>query len=212
MKIDKKKLAAVLILIVLGAIGIYAYFDYQGNHFTSTIDARIDCKKVSILPMQSGKLISWTGNEGQEVIQNQKLGTIEAGSVVSSINVPMSGKLVQVGVNQGQIISASQTVAVVADMENIYISANIEETEINKIAEGQGVEIRLDAFPGKVYFGRVTKIGEAAISVFSVMSSSNSNGNYTKITQLIPIKITFAEKYSDPFKLGMNAEIKIHLK
>lgn len=212
MKIDRKKLAAVLILIVLGAATIIAYFNYQENHFVSTIDARIDCKKVSILPMQSGRLISWSGNEGQDVLQNEKLGTIEAGSAVSSIIAPMSGRLVQVGVTEGQILSASQTVAVVADMDNVYITANIEETKINKIYEGQGVEIRLDAFPGKIYFGRVTKIGEAATSVFSVMSSSNSNGNYTKITQLIPIKIEFIENYDDQFKLGMNAEIKIHLK
>lgn len=212
MKIDKKKLAAVLIVIILGAIAIIAYFKYQDSHFVSTIDARIDCKKVSILPMQSGRLISWSGNEGQDVLQNQKLGTIEAGNAVSSISVPMSGKLVQVGVTEGQILSASQTVAVVADMTNVYVSANIEETKINKINEGQGVEIHLDAFPGKIYFGRVTKIGEAATSVFSVMSSSSSNGNYTKITQLIPIKIEFIDNYDDPFKLGMNAEIKIHLK
>jgi len=212
MKISKIKLAAVLILIVLGAAAIFAYFNYQDTNYVSTIDARIDCKKANILPMQSGRLISWSGSEGQDVIQNEKLGTIEAGNAVSNIYVPMSGKLVQVGVTEGQIVSASQTVAVVADMNNIYVSANIEETKINKIREGQGVEIRLDAFPGKVYFGRVTKIGEAATSVFSIMSSSSSNGSYTKITQLIPIKIEFVENYDDPFKLGMNAEIKIHLK
>jgi multidrug resistance efflux pump len=94
------------------------YFWYQGNHFVSTIDARIAAEMVNIVPIQSGRLISWQGEEGENVSQNQKLGTVDAGSAVSSINAPISGKIVQVSVTEGQAVSVSQAVAVVADMDN----------------------------------------------------------------------------------------------
>ncbi len=212
MKIDKKKMAVVLVLIILGAVAIFAYFGYQKANFVSTIDARVAADMVDITPPQSGKLTDWQGYEGEDVAQSDKLGTVEAGTAVGSINAPISGKLVQVNVRQGQSVSTSQTVAVIADFNHLYVSANIEETKINQIKTGQGVELRLDAFPKEVFFGKVVSIGEAANSVFSLIASSSSNGNYTKITQLIPVKIEFAEKYADDFKLGMNVDVKIHIK
>lgn len=206
MKISKKKMIVVLLIILLGALGIYGYFWYQGEYFVSTIDARIDADMVNITPMQSGRLVAWEGYEGQYVSQNDKLGIVDAGSAVSSIYAPINGKIVQVNVKEGQAVSLGQAAAVIADYDNIYISANIEETKIARLKLGQGVEIRLDAYPGKLYFGKVTQIGEAATSVFSMISSSSSNGNYTKITQLIPVKIAFAEEYDEDFKLGMNVD------
>ena len=212
MKIDKKKLAAVFIIIILGAVAIFVYFGYQKANFVSTIDARVTADMVDITPPQSGKLTDWQGDEGEDVTQSDKLGTVEAGTAVGSINAPISGKLVQVNVRQGQSVSASQTVAVIADFDHLYVSANIEETKINQLKVGMGVELRLDAFPEKVFFGKVESIGEAANSVFSLITSSSSNGNYTKITQLIPVKIEFADKYAEDFKLGMNVDVKIHIK
>ncbi|MHC1721073.1 MAG: efflux RND transporter periplasmic adaptor subunit [Clostridiaceae bacterium] len=212
MKLDKKKMIAAFLIILLGAAGIWGFFWYKSAYFVSTIDSRLDADMVNIYPVQAGRLVDWSVYEGQSVEQYEKLGTVDAGPTVSIINSPIAGKLIQVNAKEGQAVAMSQAVAIVADADNMYVSANIEETEIKKLAEGQGVEIRLDAFPGKVYFGKVTHIGEAAVSVFSVVSGSSSNGNYTKITQLIPVKIDFIENYEDKFKLGMNAEIKIHIK
>lgn len=212
MKFDKRKMLAVLAAVLLFAGLILAYYWYQGTYYVSTIDARVSAKMANITPQTAGKLVTFTGDIGQMVTRDEKLGTVDGGTAVSSLNAPISGTLVKINVNEGQTVSIGQTAAVVADMDSLFISTNIEETKISKCAVGQGVEIRIDAYPGEVFFGSVSSIGEAATSVFSSMSTSNSNGNYTKITQLIPVEIAFAEEYQEDFKVGMNAEIKIHVK
>ncbi len=212
MKLDKRKVLAVIAAVVLFAALILAFYWYQGTYYVSTIDARVNAKMSNMTPQTAGKLIDFSGNLGQLVTRDEKLGTVDGGTVVSSLNAPITGTLVKINVNEGQTVSMGQVAAVIADMNSLYISANIEETKIGKCAIGQGVEIRMDAYPGEVFFGRVKSIGEVAISVFSSMSSASSNGNYTKITQLIPVEISFAEDYQKDFKVGMNAEIKIHVK
>ena len=212
MKPSREKILIALVMVLLGAGAIAGYFWYQGQNYVSTIDARIDATMINVTPQASGKLVEFNGYDGQTVEKDQKLGTVESGNQASSLSAPISGELVRVNVNEGQSVSLGQTAAVVADMDHLFISANIEETKIAKVALDQGVEIRLDAFPGEVFLGKITKVSDASTSVFSTISSSSSNGNYTKITQLIPIEIEFIQDYNLPYKLGMNAEIKIHIK
>lgn len=211
MKMSKRKILSAVLIVLIGVVAILGYFWYQGENYVSTIDARIDAVMINVTPQSAGKLVDWNGYEGMEVTRDEKLGTVESGTSVTSLSAPISGKLVQVNVNLGQTVSMGQTTAVVADMGHLFVSANIEETEIGKIAVGQGVEVRLDAFPGELFVGRISKVTDATTSVFSTIPSSSSNGNYTKITQLIPIEVEFAEQYDAEFKLGMNVEIKIHM-
>jgi multidrug resistance efflux pump len=73
------------------------------------------------------------------------------------------------------------------------------------------VEIQVDAYPGQKFIGQIDSIGEAANSVFALMPVQSSNGNYTKVTQTIPIRVRFPELAGLSAKLGMNATIKIHV-
>lgn len=213
MKFNKRKLIMVLLPVLAIAGLIVAYFWYQGANYVSTIDARVNSKMANVVSLSSGNLVTFSGSLGQKVARDEILGTVEGGpAAVSSLNAPINGTIVKINVNEGQTVSAGMTAAVVADMDNLFISANIEETEITKCSVGQGVEIKLDAYPGSVYYGKVSAIGEAATSMFSAMSTQSSNGNYTKITQLIPIEIELAQGYPQNLKVGMNAEIKIHVK
>lgn len=212
MKIDKRKLIMILAAILAVAGLIVAYFWYQGVHYVSTIDARINSKMANVVPLTSGKLVTFNGSLGQQVARDEKLGTVDGGTAVSSLNSPMDGTIVKINVSEGQTVTSGQTAVVVADLNSLYVSANIEETDINKCSSGQGVEIKLDAYPGKVFYGRISAIGDAAASMFATMSTQNSNGNFTKITQLIPIEVELAPGYPQNLKVGMNAEIKIHVK
>lgn len=202
----------VVAAVLAGAVLIIGYFWYQNAHYVSTIDARVNSKIANVVSMTSGKLVTFNCTLGQQVARDEKLGTVDGGAAVGSLNSPMDGTIVKVNVSEGQALTAGQTAAVVADMSHLYISANIEETEIVKCSVGQGVEIKLDAYSGEVLYGRISSIGDAAVSMFSTMSTQNSNGNYSKITQLIPIEIEFAPGYPKNLKVGMNAEIKIHVK
>lgn len=212
MKINKRKLTVAMAAVLAIAGLIVGYFWYQNSHYVSTIDARINSNIANVVSTTSGKLVTFNCTLGQQVFRDEKLGTVDGGLAVSSLNSPIDGIIVKVNASEGQALTAGQTAAVVADMSNLYVSANIEETEIVKCSVGQGVEIKLDAYSGKILYGRISAISDVAVSVFSTMNTQNSNGNYSKITQLIPIEIEFAPGYPADLKVGMNAEIKIHVK
>ena len=74
------------------------------------------------------------------------------------------------------------------DPQKLYITANIEETEVKKLKSGQNVDIKIDEFDGLAFQGKVESIGKASNSAFSLFPSSSS-GTFTKVVQKVPVKI-----------------------
>jgi membrane fusion protein (multidrug efflux system) len=70
------------------------------------------------------------------------------------------------------------------------VTARIDEDDIAEIVVGQPVKMKIDSYPGETFRGEVTDIGVAASSVFSIIPQDNASGNFIKITQTIPIKIS----------------------
>ncbi|MEQ8173991.1 MAG: HlyD family secretion protein [Syntrophomonadaceae bacterium] len=127
----------------------------------------------------------------------------------ASIKAPISGTVVRVSVQAGENVSFGQTILSICDLENAYITANIDEQDIARVKPGQKVEISIDAYSGQTLNGQVDTIGGAAQSVFSIISTESSSGNYTKVSQRLPIKIA-PEKGKLLLRPGMSAVIKIH--
>lgn len=103
------------------------------------------------------------------------------------------------------------TQAIIADTDGLYISANIKEGFIAEIKIGQAVEVYIDAFRGHRFTGRIDSIGRATASTFSLLPSQGGGGNYTKVIQVVPIKIVVMDPGDARLMIGMNASIKIHL-
>ena len=98
------------------------------------------------------------------------------------------------------------------DRERVWVQANLSEKKIKKVKIGDLVEISVDAYPGKTFYGTVFTIKSAAASQFSVIPQNNATGNYTKVAQRIPIKITLDTSFSEQGLYlfpGMNVEVKI---
>ncbi len=234
MGVKKEKIKLIAMIgsgILIGAMLIVGYFWYNGHYFVATDDARISADLINVNPQMPGRINSLDVKVGDMVNQGDKIGSLDTSSVIGSTDInlqtmsqsagtnaykseiiaPTSGKVIQISVKQGQTVSASQSLMMLANTNDMYIGANIEETKINKLALGQMVEITVDAYPGKKFIGQIDSIGEAANSVFALMPVQSSNGNYTKVTQTIPIRVRFPELASLQAKLGMNATIKIHI-
>lgn len=228
----KKKIAIMAATgIIMGALLIIGYFWYNGYYFVSTQDARVSADIISVTPQMAGRVIEIKFKPGDEVKQGEVLVSLDTSSVMGSMDInlqtfnqsaginayksevlsPISGKVIQVNANKGQSVNIGQSIVVVANSNDQYISANIEETKIAKIEVGQLVEVTIDGIKGKKFIGKVDSISEAANSVFSLIPVQSSNGNYTKVTQTIPIIIRLPELSSENTKLGMNATIKIHV-
>lgn len=230
-----KKLKAVLILIVVlalagGGCGLY-YYIYQDQNFFSTQDAQVTANMVTVTPEVTGKVTSWDVKEGDyvkigQVIGHQDISMLVTSSVINSqalsstadsiiskadIKSPIDGKVIQSNVVKGQVLSPGMEAATIADTANIFVKANIEETDIFKIKPSQKVDITIDAHPGKHFTGYVESIGQATQSVFSAFPSLNTSGTYSKVTQLIPIKIGIVNDENLTLMPGMNATVKIHI-
>jgi len=201
-------------LITLGGVGFYYW--YNNEHFVSTEDAKVDGDFISIAPQVSGKLLEFNAKEGETAVKNQILGHIEVSGLKdenvesSLIRTPINGIVIKKEAEEGQFVSAGSTIAVMVDPEELYITANIEEIKVEKLHEGQSVDIKIDQFEGKSFKGKVEYIGKASNSAFSLLPSS-SGGTFTKVVQKVPVKIEF-EKNDANLLPGTNADIKIHIK
>jgi multidrug resistance efflux pump len=113
---------------------------------------------------------------------------------------------------KGDYATASDVILVVAETSDMYITANVEETNILKIHSGQSVSVFLDAY-GRSFDGYVDDINSVTLAKLSgSVTSFTTSGTYTKVTQLIPIKIKLLENVDLADIIGTNATVKIRIK
>lgn len=232
MKKYRTALIILGVLIVIGGLAGAWYYVYQGANYFYTDNAQVTADMITIIPQLTGKLTSWNVKEGDNVKAGQVLGVQDisalvtsiatnpdmlantAGSIISDAEIesPIDGQVVQNNVINGQVVSPSTEMATIADTSNFYILANVEETSILRIKQGQVVDVTIDAYPNRGFEGYVDSIEPATQTAFSPLPNLNTSGTYSKVTQLIPVKIDVTDAGNLTLMLGMNAEVKIHLK
>lgn len=129
----------------------------------------------------------------------------------SFIKAPISGEIVRITEKIGENISAGQTILTICDLNSTWITASIEESKIGRIKPGQQVEIHIDAYPDKLFKGRVNSIAGTTKSVFSVLPTESTSGNYTKVIQYIPVKIAVNHE-GWLLRSGTSVTVKIKVK
>lgn len=203
------RIAGILALLILIGGGIGAYFVWNGAHQLTTDNAKVTAKFYAITPMGAGKLSKLTVHVGSAVKANEIIGKVDN---VGYLRSPIDGEVVQANVSVNQMVGATTIAAVVADTRDIYVQANIEETEIARIKIGQSVKLKLDAYPGMTFNGFVREIDRTTQTAISgnTMSYSTS-GTYTKVTQLIPVKIQITDAVDLDNLIGTNATVTIEL-
>lgn len=213
----RKKLISLIVgvmLIALASVG--SYYWYKNAYYVSTEDARVAGDLVSVSPQISGKLLELNISEGDTVVKDQILGRQgmsgpqETNIDQSVFRAPINGTVIKKQGTVGEFISAGQTVAIIVDPEKLYITANIEETKLTKIREGQNVDITIDQYSDKPFTGKIMHVGQASNSTFALLPSSTS-GTFTKVIQKVPVKIEF-DKSDVTLLPGTNAVVKIHIK
>jgi len=140
------------------------YFYYVSTNYFKTDNARVTAKLYSVKAVANGKLLSWEVENGDLVEQDQVLGREETLPYITS---PITGTVVKNEGAANQAVAMGSELAVVADTSDLYIGVNVEETDIMKIKLGQKVDIKLDAYPGKLFKGQVIEIDPATQTYFS---------------------------------------------
>ncbi|MCH7864086.1 MAG: HlyD family secretion protein [Proteobacteria bacterium] len=128
-----------------------------------------------------------------------------------TIRSPVDGVVDKTFIQIGEYVTPGQRLALVHDPETIWIEANIKETEIRRLKIGQEVDVSVDAYPDTPFRGRVLSIGNATTSEFALLPSPNPSGNFTKITQRLPVRIAI-EQQGGLLRPGMMVEINIDIR
>lgn len=168
-------------------------------------NALIEQRKA--VKMQSDETQSRTTNAEAEILR------CEAGLDMARLNLsytvvtaPFDGYTGRRTLEQGQYVSAGQTITNLIRSQNKWVTANYRETQIENIYIGQRVIISVDAVSGRTFEGRVTAISEATGSKYSLVPTDNSAGNFVKVQQRIPVRIDFVDVSPDDmarFRAGM---------
>ena len=103
---------------------------------------------------------------------------------------PCDGQVSQKTVETGQSLSAGQALMAVTE-NDVWVLANLKETQLEHVRVGQRVKLAVDTFPGHPFTGRVDSIEAGSGATYALLPPDNATGNFTKIVQRVPVKLTF---------------------
>jgi membrane fusion protein, multidrug efflux system len=130
------------------------------------------------------------------------------------VKSPADGITSKKNVQVGQLVQAGQTLFSVVNDNSLFITANFKETQLDKIRNGQKVEIDVDAYPDIKYEGSVYNFSPATGAKFSLLPPDNATGNYVKVVQRVPVKIKIDGSKENLAKLrpGMSVSVSVRVK
>ncbi|MGQ9531473.1 MAG: HlyD family secretion protein [Desulfotomaculales bacterium] len=215
----RKAFFVVLALMVLALGGISAYYWYKGYYFVITEDAYVDGTLIRVGPQVTGQLKEVYVDEGREVRAGEPLARLDDQTLAAGVSVdltyiksPITGTVLKRLANPGEMVAPGQAVVMVADLRQVYITANVEETDLGKVRPGQFVDFTVDSFPGVRFTGRVQQIGEATAATFSLLPTRTTSGTFTKVVQRVPVKIAIDDYQGRRLLPGLSAVVRIHVR
>lgn len=129
----------------------------------------------------------------------------------TNITANITGKIGRKNVEPGQFVQAGQSLFTIVDENGFYIVANFKETQLPHITVGQEAEIEIDGFSDLHLKGHVAAISRATGAKFSLLPPDNATGNFVKIVQRVPVKISIdnADQYLDKLRAGLSVEVAL---
>ena len=124
------------------------------------------------------------------------------------LRAPCDGIVDITFIHAGDYVQAAQWLMMMHDPDDVWVEANVKETAVGSVRVGQQASVTVDAYPELVLHGRVLRVGNAATNQFALLPSPNPSGNFTKITQRVPVRIAI-DKPGHPLQPGLMVEVSI---
>jgi membrane fusion protein (multidrug efflux system) len=121
----------------------------------------------------------------------------------ATIRAPVDGRVTKLSANTGTYLQPGQSIMMFVP-EEIWITANFKETQLDLMRPGQRVDISIDAFPERTFGGHIDSLQAGSGTAFSLLPAENATGNYIKVVQRIPVKIVFDRKPDVQLGPGMS--------
>lgn len=131
------------------------------------------------------------------------------------VTAAIDGQVSKIDIQPGQLVQPGQSLFYIINNKEAWVIANFKETQLNKMIIGQKVSVKVDAYPGYDFQGKITSFSPATGSRFSLLPPDNATGNFVKTIQRLPVKISL-DATNDPEKIkllrpGMNVDVDVHL-
>jgi membrane fusion protein, multidrug efflux system len=155
------------------------------------LQAQADLRSARTAPQQIS--VARTRAEAADAQVKQRKAQLEQTELnlgYTIIRSPVTGIVGKKLVEVGQNVSIGQELADVVPLDDIWVTANFKETQLEHMRPGQPVEVKVDAY-GRTWQGHVTNLGGGTGSVFSLLPPENATGNYVKVVQRVPVRIDF---------------------
>jgi membrane fusion protein (multidrug efflux system) len=125
------------------------------------------------------------------------------------IEAPTAGMLSRLAVREGQLLQPAQQVVVVVPSAT-YVIANFKETQVGRMRPGQRAEVSVDAFPGRTFTGKVESTSPGTGARFSLLPPDNASGNFVKVVQRVPVKVTWVDVPADvTLAAGLSVDVTV---
>ena len=144
-----------------------------------------------------------------------KLRAAYLDDVRTTLVAPVDGYVAKRSVQVGQRVLPGAALMAVVPLHGVWVDANFKETQLTNMRIGQPVEIDSDVYGSSVkYKGKVESLGVGTGSAFSLLPAQNATGNWIKIVQRIPVRVTFTDPQQldkHPLRLGMSLDVEVNL-
>ena len=222
-----RKRLIFLIVFLVAAIIVGGLWWHNNSLYISSDDANIDSYRIDISSIIDGQISGIYVEEGQTVSQGTPLFKVRHLSETQSennklefseyiVHAPVEGVIGKRWSLTGDIVSIGQTIITLNEKRPMWISVFLEESKYQYIRLNQKAMFKLDAYPQLNFYGKIFYIGSNTASEFALIPPNNAAGNYTKVSQRIPIKISIEkiegnEQIKKQIRLvsGMSASVKI---
>jgi membrane fusion protein, multidrug efflux system len=168
-------------------------------------EARAGEERLKVIDAQIEALTHQVANLAAQMHQQQV--DVEDRTIKS----PVPAVIDRTFVLPGEYVASGQRILMLHNPDEVWVEANIKETQVGQVKLGQRVHVTVDAYPGVKFTGKVTRIGSATTARFALLPTPNPSGNFTKITQRVPVKIDIVNP-PKPLTPGMMVEVEIDLR
>lgn len=175
------------------------------------VEAEAELRRATAERERQGVMIQRKASvEAQRAAMAARLEQLETRLADRDVPAIIDGVVDQTFVEVGEYVRPGQRLLMIHDPENVWVAANVKETELGRFNVGSKASVTVDAYPGRTFEGTITWIAPAASSQFALLPNPNPSGNFTKVTQRVPVRIDLAGE-KDGLRPGMMVEVAIHV-
>jgi membrane fusion protein (multidrug efflux system) len=167
-------------------------------------EVRADRQRLEVMKSERATLEA----KRQEILA--RIDSARADLDLRRIVSPIDGVVSRTFVTAGEYVSPGQRIALLHNPDTVWIEARFRETDIRRLRPGQSVHVGVDAYPDEKFEGKIERIGHAATSEFALLPTPNPTGNFTKVTQRLPVRIAI-EQREGRLRPGMMVEVYVDL-